>query len=49
MNERLAINALYPALYASRAIAINQVGYEASGTKIAVLCLGGGLPFATAS
>ncbi len=45
MNEHLAINAQYPALFASRAIAINQVGYEAAGPKFAVLALGGGEPF----
>lgn len=45
MNEHLAINAQYPALFASRAIATNQVGYETAGPKFAVLALGGGSEF----
>ena len=45
MNEHLAINAQYPALFASRAIATNQVGYETAGPKFAVLALGGGPEF----
>ncbi|HEV2517848.1 MAG TPA: glycoside hydrolase family 9 protein [Devosia sp.] len=45
MNQLLAINAQYPALFSSRAIATNQVGYEAAGPKFAVLALGGGPDF----
>lgn len=45
MNQLLAINAQYPALFSSRAIATNQVGYEAAGPKFAVLALGGEDPF----
>lgn len=47
MNQLLAINAQYPALFASRAIATNQVGYEAAGPKFAVLALGEGPDFTT--
>ena len=45
MNQLLAINAQYPALFSSRAIATNQVGYEAAGPKFAVLALGDGPDF----
>lgn len=45
MNQLLAINAQYPALFSSRAIATNQVGYEAAGPKFAVLALGAGPEF----
>lgn len=45
MNQLLAINAQYPALFSSRAIATNQVGYEAAGPKFAVLALGDGPAF----
>lgn len=45
MNQLLAINAQYPALFSSRAIATNQVGYEAAGPKFGVLALGDGPDF----
>ncbi len=41
----MAPNAQYPALFASRAIATNQVGYETDGPKFAVLALGDGEAF----
>jgi len=47
MNQLLAINAQYPALFSSRAIATNQVGYETLGPKFAVLALGDGPDFTT--
>ncbi len=47
MNQLLAINAQYPALFSSRAIATNQVGYETLGPKFAMLALGDGPDFTT--